>query len=315
MSGTTARNGAGTSVFVKGAALVAITTILVAAMVLTASTRSAYEIVREHLGNLMVEMTVSGAEGVAGHLRFAKVDAVEAQLELYTTRAADHFVQAAVWSGSGDRVAQSGAATPQQTARMTELARQALETGKMAMDREGLIVGIPVIYGGAPVGAVGAIWTSEGLMGEMLVESLPAMSLAGLLFLVLLAISTQMLRKTIGQPLRQVSGAMARVTSGAYDDEIPMTHKSDEIGVIARSLEALRLRLQAASEADAERERSRAEQAVAVERLGRGLTALSSGDLTHRLDEAFAPEYEQLRHDFNATVVTLNEMLASIVEN
>ncbi|HDR27630.1 HAMP domain-containing protein, partial [Rhodovulum sp.] len=289
ISGTTARNGAGTSVFVKGAALVAITTILVAAMVLTASTRSAYEIVHRHLGNLMAEMTVSGADAVSGHLRFGKLDAVQAQLGLYAERAGDNFVQVGVWSGNGERVVQLGTATPAQSARMDELARRALEIGQIALDSGALIVGVPVIYGDASVGALGAVWTADGLMGEMLLDALPAMSLAGLLFLVLLAISTQMLRKTIGQPLRQVSGAMARITSGAYDDEIPMTHKSDEIGMIARSLEALRVRLKAASEADAERERSRAEQAVAVERLGRGLTALSSGDLTHRLDEAFAP--------------------------
>ncbi|TCM79307.1 HAMP domain-containing protein, partial [Rhodovulum steppense] len=272
ISGTTARSRVGNSVFIKGAALVAVTTILVVAMVLTASTRSAYDIVHRHLGNLMAEMTVSGADGVSGHLRFGKLDAVEAQLGLYAERAEDHFVQVGVWSGSGERVVQLGTATPAQSARMDELARRALETGQIALDSGALIVGVPVIYGDASIGAVGAVWTADGLMGEMLLDALPAMSLAGLLFLILLAISTYLLRKSIGQPLQRVSGAMARVTAGAYGDEIPMTNKGDEIGVIARSLDSLRLKLAAAEAAEAGRERAREEQSEAVEQLGRGLT-------------------------------------------
>ncbi|GAA0285067.1 methyl-accepting chemotaxis protein [Rhodovulum strictum] len=315
MSATTARNRVGNSVFIKGAALVAITTIVVAAMVLIASTRSAYEITHQQLGELMVEVTESGAESVAGHLRFGKIDAVEAQLQNYAVRAHDHFMQVAVWSAGGERVAQLGTASAAESGRMAELARQALATGTMAMDDDTLIIAVPVIYGGAPVGAVAAVWSAKMLMGEILIASLPAMSLAGLLFLVLLAGATLLLRKMIGQPLQQVSSAMARVTAGAYDDEIPMTGKGDEIGVIARSLDSLRVRLQSAAAAEADRERARSDQTYAVERLGRGLTALAAGDLTHRLDAAFAPDYEQLRHDFNATVATLNEMLGSIVEN
>ncbi|MCO8145579.1 cache domain-containing protein, partial [Rhodovulum tesquicola] len=109
----------------------------------------------------------------------------------------------------------------------------------------------------------------------------------GLLFL---AATSYFLVRSITAPLASTLGAMNDVASERYTTVIEVENRRDEFGVLGRSLFAFRDKLAAAEAADAERERSRAEQAVAVERLGRGLTALSSGDLTHRLDEAFAPE-------------------------
>ncbi|TCO70455.1 HAMP domain-containing protein, partial [Rhodovulum euryhalinum] len=319
MQGSTGTTGLGRvsgSVFIKGAGLVAATAILVAAMVLTASTRSAYEIVHDHLADLMSEVSVSYAGNLAGHLKFAKLDAVEEQLGLYTERAGEHFVQAGVWNVAGERIVKSGSASAEHAATMADLARRALETGEIAIDRKNLILAAPVLYGnGTTVGALGAVWTSDGLMTEIIVNSAVDMAIAGVFFLVLIGIATLLLRRMIGIPLQRVSTAMAQVADGAYDAEIPMTGNRDEIGLIARSLDSLRLRLQDAAAAEAGREQARAEQAHAVERLGRGLMSLAAGDLTHSLDETFASDYEQLRHDFNATVSTLNEMLASIAEN
>ncbi|HDR29898.1 cache domain-containing protein, partial [Rhodovulum sp.] len=108
----------------------------------------------------------------------------------------------------------------------------------------------------------------------------------GLLFL---AATSYFLARSSTAPLATTLGAMNDVANGRYTTVIEVESRRDEFGVLGRSLSAFRDKLAAAEAADAERERSRAEQAVAVERLGRGLTALSSGDLTHRLDEAFAP--------------------------
>ncbi|TCP42458.1 HAMP domain-containing protein, partial [Rhodovulum marinum] len=304
------------SVFIKGAGLVAATAILVAAMVLTASTRSAYGIVKEHLANLLTEVSVSYAGNLAGHLKFGKLDAVEPVIAEYAERSGDHFVQVAVWNAEGERLLRSGTATADQSTAIADLARRALETGEIAIDRKTLTVGVPVLYGnGTTVGAFGAVWTSKGLMSEIVANSAPLMSVAGVIFLMMLGIATVLLRRMIGVPLDRVSVAMKKVADGAYDAEIPMTDNHDEVGIIARSLDALRDRLQRAAAADAELDGARAAQAHAVEQLGRGLNALATGDLTHTLDQTFAADYEQLRHDFNATVATLNEMLASIVEN
>ncbi|GAA0289402.1 methyl-accepting chemotaxis protein [Rhodovulum strictum] len=134
----------------------------------------------------------------------------------------------------------------------------------------------------------------------------------GMLFLVGTSL---LLVRSITVPLSSTLGSMDDVAEGHYKSEITVATRLDEFGTLGRRLSAFRDKLVEAAAAEADRERARSDQTYAVERLGRGLTALAAGDLTHRLDAAFAPDYEQLRHDFNATVATLNEMLGSIVEN
>lgn len=56
-----------------------------------------------------------------------------------------------------------------------------------------------------------------------------------------------------------------------------------------------------------------AEQAQVVGSLAKGLNELSSGNLTSQLEEEFATEYEQLRHDFNATAARLRETMQSVM--
>jgi methyl-accepting chemotaxis protein len=62
----------------------------------------------------------------------------------------------------------------------------------------------------------------------------------------------------------------------------------------------------------AHRERSEAEQKAVVDRLSASLAKLAGGDLTTRLAEAFAAEYEQLRSNFNETVGKLEGVLGTV---
>ncbi|SIO04475.1 methyl-accepting chemotaxis protein [Rhodovulum sp. ES.010] len=310
------RSGLQTSIFAKAAALVALTTIAVAAMVLFSAQRSAYGIVHQHLVDLMIANTDATAGSIGGHIKFGKVDSVMLELENHADKAAEHFVAIGAWDASGTQLADIGATDAATRAEMARLAQDARDTGEIAVNHHDMILAIPVIYrDGQVTGAVGAVWTPAGLYAEMLIKAAPAMALTGLAFLALLGLATFLLRRMIGLPLHAVSDAMTQVSRGDYDAAIPMTESHDEVGVIARSLDALRDRLQHAQAADAALERARADQADAVQRLGKGLTALAAGDLTQPIETAFAAEYEQLRHDFNATMSTLNEMLAAVVEN
>jgi methyl-accepting chemotaxis protein len=56
-------------------------------------------------------------------------------------------------------------------------------------------------------------------------------------------------------------------------------------------------------------------QAVVVQSLATGLERLSQGDLTYRLDAAFAVEYEKLRADFNAAMSQLQETMRVVSGN
>ncbi len=88
-------------------------------------------------------------------------------------------------------------------------------------------------------------------------------------------------------------------------------------GLAARALELEAQATRTASDAErariAEADRKRAnDMAVATTGLGEGLKKLSGGDLTFRLNQPFATEFETLRSDFNAAVEQLAETLRSV---
>ncbi|AJE46891.1 methyl-accepting chemotaxis protein [Celeribacter indicus] len=67
--------------------------------------------------------------------------------------------------------------------------------------------------------------------------------------------------------------------------------------------------------AEQQRARMKAEQDQVVEGLRVGLRTLAAGDLTTRITNTFAPEYETLRKDFNQAIETLLLAMRRVVEN
>ena len=139
--------------------------------------------------------------------------------------------------------------------------------------------------------------------------------------------------RSISRPVRTLSHVMRCMTDGNLDVALEPRLGCDEIAEMSRSLEAFResarrnrrLEFEAAEAreaAETERGRREREKAVearearhVVEALGSGLGALSSGDLLTRIDQAFAPQSEQLRTDFNGAVGRLHDTMAEIGAN
>ena len=67
-------------------------------------------------------------------------------------------------------------------------------------------------------------------------------------------------------------------------------------------------------EAEKGRKQLEGEQASMIEALSRALERLSDGDLTFRIEEAFAGANDQLRKDFNAAMRRLEEAITSVIE-
>ncbi len=132
-------------------------------------------------------------------------------------------------------------------------------------------------------------------------------------------------------PLATLRDAMSRVMRGDLTVALPFAGRADDIGLMADAvhqfrdgaLEKNRIAAEAAAHreaSEAERDaagadsaRRAAEQAQVVKRLAEGLDRLSAGDLTVRLSEPFAHDYEGLRADFNQAVERLEGALASVV--
>jgi len=138
----------------------------------------------------------------------------------------------------------------------------------------------------------------------------------------------------IANPITGITDAMRRLAEGDTASKIPFADRADEIGSMAGAVEIFR---QAAitnkrMETEAEESRNRAEgdriaaqqqaEADASERLriatsglAAGLKRLAAGDLAFQLNEAFAPDFEALRHDFNQSVNQLGATLRAISES
>ncbi len=137
--------------------------------------------------------------------------------------------------------------------------------------------------------------------------------------------------RSVSTLIGDLTRRMRSLAQGDLDSPIVSQGRHDEIGQMAEALTAFRTaaiekaRLESSQAAlsaksDAERnlneaERIAARQAVetAVAALAKALARLSEGDLTYRLTQPFAPDYEALRQDFNVAMDKLEETLSEIV--
>jgi methyl-accepting chemotaxis protein len=140
-----------------------------------------------------------------------------------------------------------------------------------------------------------------------------------------------LLNRSIAHPVASMTAAMGRLSSGDTSVVIPAIGQRDEVGRMADAVQIFKTNaiekaaLEKTSEADrqaAEAERRKAEAlrasqaqdlARVVEALGGGLTRLSAGDLTYRIDAAFSEDYAKLKGDFNRAMSTLQDTIATIL--
>jgi methyl-accepting chemotaxis protein len=120
--------------------------------------------------------------------------------------------------------------------------------------------------------------------------------------------------RSISHPLDRISIAIAAIANDRLDIKIVDTDRSDELGLIARSLNGLLDKVTVAKLAEQERERLQGELRHVVESLSRGLKDLSDGNLTQPLTEVFPPDYEPLRLDFNQSLENLSGTISQVVD-
>jgi methyl-accepting chemotaxis protein len=138
-------------------------------------------------------------------------------------------------------------------------------------------------------------------------------------------------RAWVVTPLMGLLHIMDRLAKGDLQVRVEGVERGDEVGAMSRAVQVFKdaglekQRLEAEAETQrnmTEEERRKAEemraraarnQAQVVNGLAEGLEKLSSGDLTYRLRETFAEDYEKLRADFNAAMATLQETMKTVV--
>jgi methyl-accepting chemotaxis protein len=152
----------------------------------------------------------------------------------------------------------------------------------------------------------------------------------GLGMIIAIAGSLYVAQVGISRPINALRARMITLADGDAQSVVSGLERHDEIGKMAQSVEVFRLNAldrerlsqesrneRTAREQDREaNEQAKALQAAniseAVSALGNALGKLASGNLTHRIDQAFPGDLDALRRDFNAAVTTLNSTLSAV---
>lgn len=147
------------------------------------------------------------------------------------------------------------------------------------------------------------------------------------------ALFAWLLSRAIVRPIVGMTSAMDRLANGENDIEVPALNRQDEVGRMAQAvivfkeaaIEKLRLtgetdRMRSDAERqrqlnDAQKAREEGELRQAIEVLAASLAALADGDVASRIQQAFAPQFDSLRHDFNNAVAKLQSALQTVGHN
>ncbi|MER0239082.1 methyl-accepting chemotaxis protein [Fulvimarina sp. MAC8] len=182
-----------------------------------------------------------------------------------------------------------------------------------------------------PVGTLVTSWEVSHLQATAN-EKIVRGSLFGVVIAAfIVAIVVFFLKRSVTGPIRETTQVMSALAAGDRDVNIPHLGRRDEIGAMAAAVETFKAqaveRDRLASEADA----ARASQEEAKQRQSAldnakaedlrtfvgsvevGFDRLSAGDLTVRMNEEIAPEFEPIRAKFNASVEALEGVVASVV--
>ncbi|MFN7025213.1 MAG: methyl-accepting chemotaxis protein [Pseudorhizobium sp.] len=142
-----------------------------------------------------------------------------------------------------------------------------------------------------------------------------------------------MLSRLVVRPVTDMTQAMERLAAGDLSTAIPGEDRRDQIGAMAAAVAVFRTnalereRLESEAETgrrlseterrdrEAQKAREQEDAANAVNALAAALGALADGDLSHRIEVAFAPDIDRLRTDYNAAVTQLQAALQAVGAN
>ena len=134
-----------------------------------------------------------------------------------------------------------------------------------------------------------------------------------LVTLAVLMVGATLITRSVTGPVSALRGRMQSMADGDTDSAIPATTNKSEIGDMARTLDVFRTSLIRQQELEAAQKELDEKRSKVVSALSGKLSALSQGDLTVQITEAFPKDYEQLRQDFNTSARNLSATVEQVI--
>ncbi|WGW02985.1 methyl-accepting chemotaxis protein [Tropicibacter oceani] len=304
------------SVFVRCAAIMAVTTIVVAGMMAVQSARLVNSLAVRGVSDQAATAAKVEADALVNPLRFKAAAKIEEVVVSAMTAAGENGLGLVVVDAEGQVVGQAGDDAEINSA-LQALALQSLQAAAPQDIHGGLFVANPVmVHAQTPaLGAIAIGFSDTAALAMVGREKRDIVLWAVGSFACMMGLTVLLLRRFLGTPLNALGAAIGRVSEGDYDTPVALTGRRDELGRIAGHLDTLVNRLNSARSAEAERLQKVEAQVAVVKHLGDGLDALADGALDHQIDVVFAEEYEALRQNYNRAVETLRGAIANVLSN
>ncbi|MFW2544099.1 methyl-accepting chemotaxis protein [Primorskyibacter sp. 2E107] len=304
------------SVFVRSAAIMAVTTIVVAGVMAVQSTRLAENLARRNVIQNAEASAINESEALVNPMRFKAVAKIDEVVTNARGAAGEYGLGVVVIDAEGAILAEDTVDASLQTT-LAGLAMQALDSDGVVTAGDNLYTARAVRAepGQPPLGAIAVAFTDGPAMAHVMGEKISIALWALGIFAGMMVLTMVLLRRFLGIPLNNLGQAIARVSEGDYDSEISMVSRDDELGRIARHLHSLTTRLRIARQAEEERIEKQEAQVAVVRHLANGLDKLADGALNHEISERFPGEYEALRENFNRAVGTLRSAISNVSDN
>ncbi len=183
-------------------------------------------------------ITELAAGGVGGEVRFRKTERLEALLETFRAAQDGRALRVAVYDAEGAVIAAVGGAAD---ATLAARAGEIVADGAAWASADGLVRLAPVRFGkkDAVVGAFGVVW-SDAPIASASRSSLVAGLAIGALVAALAALATVLwARARVGKPLGALADSVSEMIAGRSVDIERFKARRDEIGALARALEAI----------------------------------------------------------------------------
>ncbi|MEP9359889.1 methyl-accepting chemotaxis protein [Sphingomonas sp. KR3-1] len=145
---------------------------------------------------------------------------------------------------------------------------------------------------------------SSATLGTIAMIILGITLLAGLAAALLLAHTA---RRLLVQPLLDLAGTMRALDGGDLTVTVPHTTREDELGGMAKAIDAFRDKLNAAEAA------KEAQTRLIVDTIGTSLDAMARGDLSVEIDADLTGPFAGLKRSFNDAAQGLRKLIGNVV--
>jgi methyl-accepting chemotaxis protein len=302
------------SLFMRAVAISATTAGIVAALLSWQAARLTEREAAAAMDRFAAEVTDGLAAVVAPAIRFRKPEDIAEKASELMQRNPDRVRRIIAFDAEGEVFLALPESPDADLEDLHALAMLALEGGSGRKSADGLDVARLILgKDGQPDGGIAISWSNQASAAVIASETFWIRVQAFVVFLVLSVLAAILLRRTISLPLRRLGAAMDRVAAADYGTDVPDSGRGDEIGLLARNLDHMR---RALGQADSVARNTAAEkhvQSLMVERLRAAIGSLSRGNLGTRIEDHFAPEYDELRKDLNLLADMLETTLREVV--